>query len=398
MNKTIKLYIGLLILLFIGAIIIEFSSIPPIDWRPTFNEKHKKPYGTYILRNELSSLFLDNEINDIKVTPYEYFDEYYDWIDSVYTTQGNYIYINEFTDVDEVSAQELLDFASHGNSIFFSSNYFPDLFLDSLRIETTNNYNFNGSAALSFANPIFKNDSITVRKRLSDIYFSSIDTLYTTVLGYQKFDSIPRVNFIKMEYGFGYIYLHLQPLAFTNYHLLKNNNKKYAAAALSYLPDDTIFFDSRNKDGDKLGSSPLRFILSQPALRWSLYLGLMSLLLFMIFNAKRKQRIIKVIKPLVNSTVDFTKTIGNLYYETKDHNNIINKKSTYFLEYVRRTYYMDTQLLDDKFVKNLATKAGKDLDKTKRVINLIVYLKAKQICSEENLLSLNNAIEDFYTK
>ena len=79
----------------------------------------------------------------------------------------------------------------------------------------------------------------------------------------------------------------------------------------------------------------------------------------MIFNAKRKQRIVKVVKPLENTTVAFTKTIGNLYYETKDHNNLIDKKITYFLEYIRRVYYLDTQMLNEKFIKNLTSNLEK---------------------------------------
>ena len=178
--------------------------------------------------------------------------------------------------------------------------------------------------------------------------------------------------------------------------MLKKDNKKYAAAIVSYLPDDAIFYDSRNKKRTELGDSPLRFVLSQPALKWAWILGLISLLIFILFNAKRKQRIVKVIKPLENSTIAFTKTIGNLYYETKDHNNLIDKKITYFLESIRRKYYLDTQLLDDKFVKNLAVKSGKDLIKTQKTMNLIVHLKAKQLCNEDDLKNLNKTIEDFY--
>jgi hypothetical protein len=163
------------------------------------------------------------------------------------------------------------------------------------------------------------------------------------------------------------------------------------------LDDGNIYFDSPNKNTHALGDSPLRFVLSQPALKAAWYLGLVSLFLFFIFNAKRKQRIVKVIKPLENTTVAFTKTIGNLYYETKDHDTIIDKKITYFLEHIRRVYYLDTQILDDKLVKSLTLKSGRDLENVKKLINLIVYLKAKPVCNEADLLALNTVIEDFYT-
>ncbi|MFT5847979.1 MAG: hypothetical protein ACJARX_001524 [Psychroserpens sp.] len=397
MSRTLKIYVALLALLFIGIIAIEFSTPPPVNWQKTYNETQKTPYGTFIFYEELTNIFPESKVQDIKVTPYQYFDDYYTWEDSTYLTTGTYMVIDEYPNIDTSSAQELLDFASHGNNIFISSNNFPDRLLDSLGFDTKNEYSFKGKAEFTFTNPAFERDSISVEKGLNNIYFSKIDTLNTTVLGHQKFNDSTYTNFIEVTWGSGYFYLHVQPVAFTNYHLLKKDNSKYAAGVLSYLNDDTIYFDSRNKSVKELGSSPLRFIFSQPALRWAWYLALITTLLFMIFNAKRRQRIVLVKEPVKNTTVAFTKTIGNLYYETKDHDNLIEKKITYFLEYIRRVYYLDTQILDDKFVKNLALKSGKDKVDIKKLINQIVYLKAKRDCNEANLLQLNNAIEDFYT-
>jgi hypothetical protein len=397
MSRTLKIYVALLALLFIGIIAIEFSTPPPVNWQKTYNETQKTPYGTFIFYEELTNIFPESKVQDIKVTPYQYFDDYYTWEDSTYLTTGTYMVIDEYPNIDTSSAQELLDFASHGNNIFISSNNFPDRLLDSLGFDTKNEYSFKGKAEFTFTNPAFERDSISVEKGLNNIYFSKIDTLNTTVLGHQKFNDSTYTNFIEVPWGSGYFYLHVQPVAFTNYHLLKKDNSKYAAGVLSYLNDDTIYFDSRNKSVKELGSSPLRFIFSQPALRWAWYLALITTLLFMIFNAKRRQRIVLVKEPVKNTTVAFTKTIGNLYYETKDHDNLIEKKITYFLEYIRRVYYLDTQILDDKFVKNLALKSGKDKVDIKKLINQIVYLKAKRDCNEANLLQLNDAIEDFYT-
>ena len=135
MNKTIKVYIGLLLLLFMGAIAIEFSKPKPINWTRTFNEAHTIPYGTYILYNELSSIFPKSEVHDIAVSPYEYFDESYNWEDSTYATSGTYMLIDDYAEVDDVSAQKILDFVSQGNTLFMSANYLPQKFIDTLYIE-----------------------------------------------------------------------------------------------------------------------------------------------------------------------------------------------------------------------------------------------------------------------
>jgi hypothetical protein len=101
---------------------------------------------------------------------------------------------------------------------------------------------------------------------------------------------------------------------------------------------------------------------------------------------------------LQNTTVDFTKTIANLYFETKQHTNIIDKKITYFLEKIRNDYYLETTLLDEKFIKNLSLKSGKDKIEVGKLVNFINYLQQKEACTENNLLDLNRLIEHFYTK
>ncbi|MBT8278219.1 MAG: DUF4350 domain-containing protein [Bacteroidia bacterium] len=396
MTKTIKTYLFILLLLFFGAIAIEYSKPKPINWSRTYNETHKIPFGMFIYFSELENLFPNSTVEQLGITPYEYFDERYDWENDQYEISGTYMYIDEVMLIDEVSAGELLNFASEGNSIFISSTSLPETIQDSLGISTDVEYNFSGNGSFSFANKRFANDSISLDRGLNTIYFSELDSIHTTVLGYQRFNFEDKINFIKVDYGQGAFFLHLQPIVFTNYNLLKNDHQKYTAGVSSYLKDDTIYFDSRNKKRNAMSDSPMRFILSNPALKWAWFLALISLLVFVIFNAKRKQRIVKIIKPNENTTVAFTKTIGNLYYETKDHNNVIEKKITYFLEYIRRVYFLDTQLLDEKFTKHLALKSGRPLVATQKLINLVAHLRAKSDCNEDDLLNLNRAIEDFH--
>jgi len=398
MSRTLKFYVVLLVLLFGLIVFIEFSREKPVNWSQTYNETHKIPFGTYVFYEELDDAFPKSDIKKIKKTAYEYFDDYYNWTDSIYNTSGSFIHVSEYAGFDDVSAQELLDFAGHGNTVFVSANYMPQKFKDKLAFKTQTEYKFEGQASFSFANTRFKSDSISIEKGLNNVYFSSLSPENATVLGYQHFknDTTGYVNFVKLHHEKGTLYLHLQPAAFTNYTLLKQDNKKYTEAVLSYLPEDTIHFNSKSKVNNVLSRSKMRFILSQPALRYAWYLGLISLLLFLIFNAKRKQRIVNVIKPHENTTVAFTKTIGNLYYETKDHNNLIDKKITYFLEYIRRVYFIDTQILDEKFVKTLALKSGKDQDLITNLVNYIAHLRAKTECTENNLITLNKQIEDFY--
>jgi hypothetical protein len=107
---------------------------------------------------------------------------------------------------------------------------------------------------------------------------------------------------------------------------------------------------------------------------------------------------VNIINPLQNTTLDFTKTIGNLFYETKDHKNVVQKKITYFLEHLRNEYLMDTQNLDETFVKRLALKSGKEIDETQQLIKLINQLKRKVYFEEKDVLDITKAVERFHKK
>ena len=156
-----------------------------------------------------------------------------------------------------------------------------------------------------------------------------------------------------------------------------------------------IFWFIKNQDGQVISKSPMRYILNQPALKSAWYVFLIGTLIFMFFNAKRKQRIIPIKKPLPNTTVDFTKTIGNLYYQEGDHDNIINKKIVYFLEKIRNTYLIDTnKQLDEEFIKKLHLKSGKEISDIQRAIFLInSYRNNPNTSIEEDLIQMNKAIE-----
>lgn len=398
MGKNLKVYIILLVVLLGFIVFVEYTADKPINWAKTYNENDKIPYGTFVFHDQLNQLFPNTEIERINTSAYEYFDALYDYENDDYDISGNYTQVEEFADIDVVSGTELVTYASKGHTVFISSNQFPKSILDSLDLKIKTDYSISGKAQLQLVNSRFLNDTVTVDKPLNNTYFKSFKKENTTVLGQQKFGDSIFSNFIKVKFHDGQVLLHLQPMAFTNYHLLKSKrHSNYTEAVLSYLPNENILYKSKNKIGADLSKSKLRFILSKPALKYAWYVGLVSLLLFLIFNAKRKQRIIKTITPLENSTVAFTKTIGNLYFETKDHTNLIHKKITYFLEYIRRVYYLDTQLLDYKFVKNLASKSNKNNKDIKALIDLIAVLRAKANHTEQDLLDLNTLIEDFYT-
>ncbi|WP_405604876.1 hypothetical protein [Polaribacter sp. Asnod1-A03] len=376
------------------------------DWEENFKEKEKSPFGNYIIYNEASQLLGKSHVTLLKQNIYDYL-VINSVIDSLETK--NYVSIKNAGYKYPVEVvPEFLDFVAKGNNVFLAFNQFKDTLKSALHF-STNNLDDNVfsisrlkklKGELSFKNTQFSKSSFNFDRNLRRNYFLEYDENTTTVLGTIKVDGESVPNFIRINHGKGAFFLNLHPIAFTNYNLL-NGKEVYAANALSYLPNkkrtlwDPQIKSSKYVNQKEDDNNIFKFFLEHPTLKWFLFVSLIGLLLFLLFNARRKQRPIPVIEPLKNSTVAFTQTIANLYLKEEDHKNLVDKKIAYFLEKVRTKYLLNTSNLNNDFIDKLASKSGNDIQKTKYLVNTIITLNKKIECSKEQLIVLHKMIEKF---
>lgn len=398
MNRKLIIYIVLLVAIIGVIILIDAGKPKPVNWSPTYAVNDKIPFGLYVLERESGSFFKGSEIAKIGETPYEYFDARYSYEDSIYSVKGSFISIDENNTIDDASARELMFFAEHGNTVFLSMKSFPRFLLDTLQVEVASGFYLKDSVPLTLTAPGAGSQKYYFAQGVGFTRFSAIDTLTTTLLGHQEIDTLKQANFIRVPFGNGNFLLHTQPAVFTNFHLLKGNHHEYAEKVLSHIPHGNIYWHARNFPGGvKESDSVLRYILAQPALKWAWYLGLIALVIFIFFNAKRKQRIIPEVAPLRNTTVDFTKTIGNLYFQEGSHHTIIEKKIIYFLEHVRNEYLIDTFSLDEEFIEKLHLKTGKPVEDIEKAVHLIKNHRNGFASTEADVIAINKAIENLRT-
>jgi hypothetical protein len=286
-------------------------------------------------------------------------------------------------------------YVAEGNNVFISAfGIYGDL-ADSLNIIMYEDF-FEDSVAINFNLPELKTESgyLYTKGNFSN-YFEEFDTTMVQVLG-ENGDG--KVNFIRIKYGEGNFFLHTLPLAFTNYHLLNSENNEYVYKVLSHLPVQETFWDDYYKDGNRYTASSLNYIISQQSLRWAYYIILASAVLFIFFYGRRRQRIIPVIPPLKNSTIEFVETIGNLYYQQKDYKNIAEKKITYFLDHIRNRYLIQTSNFDEETIKKISEKSLMAEGKIKSIFRNIEKIKSSAQISEDDLLNFNYQIEKFYER
>ncbi|EAQ41481.1 hypothetical protein [Polaribacter sp. MED152] len=384
---------------------LTIFSCSETNWEENFNYKEKSPFGTYIMHEEINNLFPNDSIITIKKNFRDYLAD--GNFDSIST--ANYVCINySMNKLEYEGVDSLLSFVSKGNNAFIALEYFSKNFRKKLEFTSNNlskdSYFYEDLKKLKgqFYLDSLRTETYNFDRNIKRNYFVTYNKNNTSILGFAEIDTELVPNFIRIKHGKGYFYLHTNPIVFTNYYLLKDENS-YINQLLSYLPSGNIIWDpqlrySKNSDNNKDNTSVFDFFLKHNTLTWFLIVLLVGILLFMLFNAKRKQRPIPSIPKLENTTVAFTQTIASLYLKEQNHKNLVDKTIRFFLEKVRTKYLLNTNRLNTEFIKNLASKSGNKLANTKYLINTIKTLNKKTECTQEELFVLQKMITKFLKK
>ena len=233
-----------------------------------------------------------------------------------------------------------------------------------------------------------RKDSITlaadslIRSQLKDTLPESQDSVRFPV-------ELPTgVLALRRPVGKGEIVLISTPLLFTNYGALDKNNAAYIFRLLSPAKDLPLYRTEAYNKSEYEQRSPFRYFLSQPPLRWGLYLTMIALVLFMAFTARRRQRPIPVIRQPENKTLEFTELIGTLYFQKKNHADLVRKKFTYFAEALRRNIQVDVEEEVDEgtLYRKIAYKTGMEEEKIARLFaGLRPVIKGERNVSEQEM-------------
>jgi hypothetical protein len=387
--KDFKIYITIASLLMIGYLMAQYNKPSPINWQSTLYKNDKIPFGTYILYNQLKQLYPGAQIVNTNKSAYNIFH-------SDNLQQGNYIIIAKKISLNKFDFDEMLKYIKAGNSVFMSAFEWQGHLADSLKIETRAEY-AKRNVSLNFTNSRLKESSNYVFNRdVANQYFASLDTARARVIGKNYAD---HCTFLSYKFGKGTLYLCATPAVFTNYSLLTKQGADYAEKALSYMPGAKYIYWDQYQNGDiPEDISPLRVFFNNPSLQWAYYLSLFSMVIFILYEVKRRQRIIPVIEPLQNSTVEFVTVVGQVYYEKRNNANIAHKKVLFLLEHIRNHYRLKTNKLDHEFTDTLSKKTGIDSQLATNLVNAVNYISVQQQVTDWELISLNKLIEKFYSQ
>ncbi|ELR73872.1 hypothetical protein C900_00036 [Fulvivirga imtechensis AK7] len=366
------------------------------SWRETLRIDSKEPYGAFVFHQLLKSHFSDSfTILESSLS------------DTISGTQRNSLYVllgqsgyYQYEDIDS-----LMSFVNAGNVAFIATNAFPyDVSYEIL----TGECGIIQSWPSEEVEMNLENDSTRYwytyvqNHEAADYYWNYLDSLICP----QQLEALghfegSRANFLRAPYGEGYFYFHTTPLAFTNYYLTDEEHLGYVENLLAYFPTGHIYWDEFSKLPFQAGNdknSPLKYILSQPALRWAWYLLLAGVLIYFIFYARRRQRIIPVLAANRNTSIEFAETMGYLYFEEQNHKKIADHKMNLFMAFVRNRYYLHTNNVNDQLIRKISLKSHVSEDEVHKIFKEYQRLDFKVEISANELIRFHEMIESFYQK
>ena len=437
MNRYI--IIGVVVVVILGLFFwLGQRSKDKHDWTETYDEKSREPYGAHIFHEILRGYLPASKLEDLKKKVAESLPT-----DGTGVTNANYVFIGDGFFTDTADLDKLMLFVYNGGRAFISTNAVPNYFMNRISYtvcdtifggeqDDENSYvsdyhsfkwSYHDTVALDFKHPqlsqnqpfrctyFYKNEPFSYA-------WSYIDTLESASLWHNcsdKTSSIApigtldsnKVNFMKVVYGKGAVFLHTTPLAFSNLQLLDSVHLRYAEKALSHLQNGVIYWDTKsrvsrdvinNMNGSNLKldkKSPLKYVLEQPALRWAWFLFLGLVAAYLIFVAKRRQRVIPVLEEKTNTSLQFIQTIGSMYFLQNEQVSICDMKMKQFQTFVRERYKLLTRTMDDEFVKTLAMKSGIS-DSDVRGITLFEKRILHNDITEDIMIEFHHQLNNFY--
>lgn len=360
------------------------------SWIPTFSHKDKNPFGCYVF----DSIMSQSVPSGYSVTDKTLYRICHDG------NKVNVLIISDDVNLSKTDVDAIKDIAGRGGNVLIAGNSKTyNTTSDSLMIKNFGACFKYGYFSITSLKRKIKNDASGSRDTIhwsmdNDVYKDNIYPVYsmmiedlmtadsadnTEVIAFRTGDAQDkelRVSpvAIRKEVGKGSVILVSTPLLFTNYGILDGSTSEYIFRLMSHISDNHVVRTTsymKTQDMADAEASPLRFFLGQPPLRTALYLALLVITLFLIFNARRRQRVIPVVEQPQNRSLEFVKLIGTLYYHNKDHSDIVRKKFAFFAEELRRLLMVDItdRDADRHSFSVISSRTGLRLEEVENIIS-----------------------------
>lgn len=393
MFKGNKKYIYIFLGLFAGIILTQYLLPKPTNWNRTYLSKDKAPFGCYAIYNLMSGVYSKTNSSNNQ-TLYN--------VKEKLSGNSSLLLINDNFNFNKNDVSSLYQILEKGNTVLLAANRFDGMLADTFHIKAS--YNF--STYFENIDSLLKKPGDEIKLKASN--YKTKKYTYTQAANISIFQNYDSTRFtilattqnnqaclIKTKVGKGSLYLLSTPDIFANYFIVKNKNRELVYSILTMIKNDNVIWDEYYKTFNVTNYSPVKFILDNDSLYMAYSLLFFSLIIYMIFEGRRRQRAIPVLKPVTNSTLEFVNVISHVYFNSKNHQSIAVERIKYFYENVRKKFSVNTNDINDSFLNEVTELSGIEFKLVKQLFTYCEKIKNSHEISEYDLIELNRQISNF---
>jgi hypothetical protein len=392
-----RTFVGILVATVVLVVLVAWWVPTPVDWSDSFAANDPRPYASEVVRMALPDLFREDAVRTVADPPFLQLQD-------TTTSGGAYLFMTARFAPDKNETERLLNYAARGNTVFVAAHSFGGAWADTLGLATQPrppvlpSVGGRDTVRLQLAQaPKGQEGGVPVRAETAAYVFDSLGTASATVLGTVATADSTAPSFVRRSHGEGTLLLSSTPRAFTNAHTLDKRTASYVWAALSHIPHSAapVWWDAHYKPGRSQAQTPLRFVLSTPALQHAYVVLLVGGVLFFVVKARRRQRVIPVIDPPSNATVDFVTTLGRLAHRRGNAETVAQRRVTYLLASIRERLDVTAEPLHQEWIQQVAARSGAPPDDVTTLAQVIGSIRNAEAVSEAQLEELDRCIQIF---
>ncbi len=398
-----------LILGFIGLLTLTAGCKKAYNWNITLREEGKQPYDLYVFTQLLKNA----------VGSDQYYNPEYDLLNTLDQVPAKTLYISAgfWQSYSPEEMSRLREFVNRGGSVLVVSGAFQQVLADSLcDLNLLGRLPADSVPPQSLRLSSF-NDSIPILKhtgsgKASEMYYkvqnriSPVNWEYYSDSVMQAAKARKRLLLnntypiaIEMPSWKGKVIFMSEALPLTNYHMKNEDNFEVINSLMDDFDFEAVIFDRsrrfQNMQQSDFDQSPLFYFFKFKGFRFAWLTLLALVLLYLLFNYKRRTRVMQLMPDKSNKSLMYVETISLMYYKNRAHLAIAKIAAKIFLFDVRRKYRINTSKLDDDFVELLAEKTNLPYKSAKLMRDKIHALKGINQLSEEGFLSFFQLLNRF---
>ncbi len=443
--------VGVIIIALLGALFIYLSNRnSSYEWHVNLREDAYQPYDLGFFRDVLDKTFEDDFELIKRSSQFELAAD---------SGKGTMLYVEDGIRLTDDHREKLLSFIERGNTAIFSSDILPEALIDDITgvdfdIEYSSvspdkikdklkrfafeneeleisDYILEGDEEdiedFDYTHNLYLKDSIVsvnfldnpdkrytfkfIQKDTIEQYtWHGIDSiLFDDFNSEDDFTPISLLNdsliyYFSMNYGEGKLYVHMNPILFSNIYFKEKSGFSYANRILENFSEGKVYynqhytyFSTQSDYSEESQTSPLTFILKHRSLKWTLYLILGLSLVYMIFSFKRRLPVIPFFAKPKNTSISYVKALSSFYLSAKNHALLGEEMMVNFKHYLRTRYRLNTNLEKEELIPLISRNSGISILDITAIFDKEFEINFSDKSKSKGLVDLYKLLESFYS-